>query len=517
MYRDFTEDEKQKLLGYVQDDADKNAGFNGGIVDFFADIAHYSDLDINDYVTNIDDYHKKLIDAEDMTADNIEELFEAVHDVDDDTVADVTMVKRMLELLDSSFDSLQECITIGDSINTNKPLALSSEDYQEKVNDEVYVVDAVSIAEIINECNEGNYENAQAYVDKEVEELTRNVLLFGDGSTQNDDKTRQELVVDIYRLMDTDSAEKFDTLFNSGNVPVDQFDQYNIMYLVYTADEPYRSIYLNSLGKYELGNITLTGGSFYTSGGNSDIEYADANTVNLNYSETMFDDPRGPYTTFFHECGHAIDFNVAYDIGSYSSSYDWGSNYSIILDDVYDRLKTEINNYMASDPRYMYIPESTRNDMCFNVLTSILNDGETSYLSTSEIDLLEEIQAKMNNDLSQTGTSTFTSDGSGAAVYECPSDIYGGTTNNVVVGNYSHSIFNDDNSNGVWDSGESATHYWYNSFGSHTNAQEQEMWAEYYSYNMTGNEEALNAIATYLPNTTVQYEQMAQDMNERGF
>ena len=57
MYRDFTEEEKTKLLGYVQDD--HYASIWEGYFNFFTDIDQYYDVDISDYIDDIDDYHKK--------------------------------------------------------------------------------------------------------------------------------------------------------------------------------------------------------------------------------------------------------------------------------------------------------------------------------------------------------------------------------------------------------------------------------------------------------------------------
>lgn len=83
MKRIFTEEEKEKLLKYVDQDQEKNdSRFLGGFIDWGADILHYGGLDISTYVDDIDIYHKKLIDKEDYTRSSIKDLFEAVYSVD---------------------------------------------------------------------------------------------------------------------------------------------------------------------------------------------------------------------------------------------------------------------------------------------------------------------------------------------------------------------------------------------------------------------------------------------------
>ena len=148
MHRDFSESEKAKLLGYVKDDQDKNDNrFFGKFIDFFADIAHYSNLDINDYLLDIDDYHKKLIDAQNMTVDSIEKLFEAVHAVDEATTTRVDMLNMLIESLSFSIEGLKNIVTIGKYASSNRPLMLTIEEYNRLV-DEISIPDIVAFASI---------------------------------------------------------------------------------------------------------------------------------------------------------------------------------------------------------------------------------------------------------------------------------------------------------------------------------------------------------------------------------
>ena len=94
-------------------------------------------------------------------------------------------------------------------------------------------------------------------------------------------------------------AKKLDELLASGkHNKLTEDDIRKIKYLAYTAEEPYRSIYLRLLGKYRIGEGNLKKGAYYQPG---------EHTINFTYRNCFENDPRGEYTTFFHESGHAVD------------------------------------------------------------------------------------------------------------------------------------------------------------------------------------------------------------------
>ena len=515
MHRDFSESEKAKLLGYVKDDQDKNDNrFFGKFIDFFADIAHYSNLDINDYLLDIDDYHKKLIDAQNMTVDSIEKLFEAVHAVDEATTTRVDMLNMLIESLSFSIEGLKNIVTIGKYASSNRPLMLTIEEYNRLV-DEISIPDIVAFASIYDAYREGDYELVQNYIDQQVNDLGRDVTAFGPAGKRSDLKVKQELVVDLYRLIDPTAASKFDDLFDSANAPFNKFDRYNIMYLAYTADEPYRSTYLNTLGTYTLGNVTLTNGSFFTNGGSPGTPYAVANSVNLNSGTALYTDPKGPYTTFFHESGHAIDFNLGKN-GAYSIEYKEGSNFDVIYSDVYNRIASETMDYINSNSVLKDKPIMTKLGYVVKVQSVIKNNKDTSGLSPYEKKIYNEVKNRFAVDLAKGGAYTNDYSGSPAIVRAGLSDIYGGITNNIIVDGRGHWCKKDTDGDGVGDTYS----YWYypdgENEGKPTNAQVTEMWAHYYSFGITGNTEAMNDMRDYMPSTMDRYDQMANDMMNNG-
>mgnify|MGYP003472616171 CR=1 FL=1 len=94
------------------------------------------------------------------------------------------------------------------------------------------------------------------------------------------------------------------------------------------------------------------------------------------------------------------------------------------------------------------------------------------------------------------------------------SDIYGGVTNNVIAGQRSH--WGQDEKDVDKDGNREEYIYWYELEPpyEHTGKQEMEMWAHYFSFGITGNNEAVNDMRIYLTSTMERYGEMAADMLE---
>lgn len=85
MQRDFSENAKQKLLEYVKEVTETTLW--GKIADGISDAGlhvqyWFGALNISKYINNLDAYHKKIIDKNNITADRIEEIFEKVKNID---------------------------------------------------------------------------------------------------------------------------------------------------------------------------------------------------------------------------------------------------------------------------------------------------------------------------------------------------------------------------------------------------------------------------------------------------
>ena len=279
------------------------------------------------------------------------------------------------------------------------------------------------------------------------------------------------------------------------------------MYIAYTADEPFRELFLGTLGTYTLGNVTLTDGSFYTSTGNTEeYPFAKKNTVNLNPDKTLYYDAKGPYNTFFHECGHAIDYQLG-NGNYYSRQYMDGTNFDVISGDVYGKIEDNIKEYCDENLDDYAVKQ--RKVIQQKIINCIKNDGDISLLAEGvEREAYNDIKGIIKAELSNTGNyvaQTVSGDGVPALVRAGISDIYGGITNNVIIGNRGHMDIDEKTRKFT---------YWYTRELPYepTGNQESEMWAHYFSFGITGNDEAIGDMRIYLRNTMERYDEMATNM-----
>lgn len=514
MIREFTQSAKDEL--YLKIDAVSNDGFWETIGDFFSDIGlnisyWFGELSIDNYIDDVDSYHEQILDAKDTLKTEIDEIFQAVSDVDTTYTKEFSDLLIALENTVNYVESLSDVVAFGEQVGLENAIGSLSE-----LENDVEFVDMMLLAEMVKlglaeELTDEQIEQIKRYIESEVNELGRDVIALSDDEL----KLRQEIVVDLYRALEPESAEKFDELFNSGNVPLDHFDCYNIMYLVYTSEDPFRTLFIDSLGTYTLGDVTLAeaDGCFYSSNGISDNPNVTMRSVNLCQSMSLYNDVKGPYVTFFHECGHAIDDRASF-FGSYSNRYMDKSNYDVIYEDVYTFLESEIEDYCEHNS--VATTEEEINVIVENVLNAIKNNGDVSGLTATENSVYDNIVANMKIELNETSSSYLSIDSTGTTTNSLSrsgiSDVYGGITNNVIVGERGHWGKDDDDDDGDGNTEEYT--YWYSLTDptEPTGKQEREMWAHYFSYGMVGHEDAVNDMHTYLQNTMDRYDQMANDM-----
>ena len=134
MVRDFTNDTKIKLYKYIEEDRKKNdSRVLGGLVDCFADLINYPDLNIKDYVYDLDSYHKKLIDKTDMSEQQITRLFKDVETVDSETAVKLDALKEQLKAYEEALRSLNSVITTDKSASPKDNILFSNALFNRKI------------------------------------------------------------------------------------------------------------------------------------------------------------------------------------------------------------------------------------------------------------------------------------------------------------------------------------------------------------------------------------------------
>lgn len=436
MIRDFSDRAKQELMTLVaQVESEKLCDFTDWIGDRWYDFEEWIGiLHLKDDLSNVNEYHKKVIDKNNITLAQLEGIFNKVYSVESEYHKELTNIIASCRGFNKLLNALNDVMAKG---------ALVQERYVSLI--PRYITEYFSLYHI--------------YID--WEERLENLLekYRSQGTITDQDKDE---FIRIYEIYNVETKKKLDNLLSK--LTEEQIRE--VKYILYTADEPYRSIYLNELESYTIGNVSGSDTGFFR---------PFDNTINVDMIAEPTN-PRGPYTTFFHESGHALDYNFYNDGNFYSLTYRNSEGQSL-MDVIYEDVRNDVRKTIA---RYTK-DKNTQEDL----LNYIMGAGsiDVNTLSEKEKQLLQYIQAYYKKDMY------------GAQNESC-SDVYGGVTNNIISGQYGH-----------W-----SDTYWYDSKGNPTGSQAKELWAEYYSYCMTGNEEALENLREHFPNAAKFLDEMAESM-----
>lgn len=271
---------------------------------------------------------------------------------------------------------------------------------------------------------------------------------------------------------------------NSGDVekinrfldPLEERDTIEIKYIAYSAEEPCRSLWIRYLDRYEIKSVDYTGTANFTSASNG--IYINVDSVRV--------DPRGAYETFFHECGHAVDYYAGIDAGYDSFFSDYYVNET--GETLRHLNRQDVTNHISSALERLVDgidveDESMKASIRENVLREVLkHDTDVSRLSDVETDIYYSLKEEYASNLKGPDN-------------ECPSDIYSGVTNFAIRGSYAH----DET-------------YWYKSDGTTIRGTNRECFAEYYGYAMISDETKTGIVQEYLPASYSHLDEMLDAM-----
>lgn len=440
MIRDFSDRAKQDLMNMVaQVENEKLCDFTDWVGDCWYSFEEWIGLlNLKEDLSNVNEYHKKVIDKNNTTLDELEAIFSKVYAVEAEYHSGFCSIISACNSFNKILQTLIEIISPENG-------SFSPEE--------------------MNALLPKRFTEYQEYLSKYGELRVKKLLEHYKSMdvVSNDDKDE---FIRIYEIYNPEKKKKLDNLLSK--LTEEQIRE--VKYILYTADEPYRSIYLNELESYTIGNV---------SGSDTGVFRPFDNTINVDMIKEPTN-PRGPYTTFFHESGHALDYNFYNDGNYYSLTYrnsDGQSLQDVIFEDVRNDIRQTIAKYTSD--------EKMQENLLNYLISGKNNRGD---LTKTEEKILENVLKAYKKDI--TGMEK-----------EAYSDIYGGATDNAIVGNYSHTQKN----------------YWYDEDGNATGAQAVELWAEYYSYCMTDNEEALENLREHFPNAAKFLDEMAESMaSKRG-
>lgn len=511
MIRDFSKEAKETLYSQIDQVAPK--GFMESVGDFFGDLgleiqSWIGELCIDSYLNNVEAYHEKVLDKNDTTKKEIDKIFQEVVTVDSDYAGNFQDIVEAMAQYRQYINTMSEMILPQNFTNPLSAAHISIHGLAEQMKRaevEMWIALYLSGKEV--DIGDWKREQIEAYIEGQVNALGRDVTQLNAAN----DKAAQERVVVLYQMLDSDIAERFRELFDSSATLIDDFDRNNIMYIAYTADEPFRSLFLDSLGTYTIGRTDLSSSYFTRSGDKNDG--TPANSINFEAGSAFYHCSKGAYNTFFHECGHAIDYNIDGKT-FFSNTYNNGSNYDIIAGDVYTHIETEIKDYINNKVA-SGVANAASYQACSveNIIDCIKNGGDTSILSASELKVYNNVKNSIESGLNVASLSHQYENNAGilqGTLYMAGiSDVYNGVTNNVIAGGRGH-----------WNKETTGPHkgeynYWYNpETGERTGNHEVELWAHYFSFEVTGDQEAITAMNQYFPTAMQQYDDMTNDMKE---
>lgn len=249
-------------------------------------------------------------------------------------------------------------------------------------------------------------------------------------------QAEKEEFISLYETLypaDANNMESMADLFADDGYSGYEIDVLNIKLLAYTAEEPYKSVYIDNIDLVKEGNLHHTGWST-TTDGKFFINVADMS--NPRTAKT--------YNTFFHETSHCIDYFLRDGkvfTAEYRDSVTGLSLNDVLEMDVELRINTAIDDYFINNPN---ITLEERDVIRAYVMDSIMNQVDYRVYGKPDFEMI-------------VGSDPLTSEVEVSNCYEYvvldinnqvvgfACDIYGGLTGNTIKGTgvYHESIVRD--------------------------------------------------------------------------
>ena len=290
-------------------------------------------------------------------------------------------------------------------------------------------------------------------------------------------------------------ASDLNTFLSTGNQDIlTEEIKDRIKSIVYTTEEPYRTILLEYIDEFAIGIMIDGDEDDWNKHHGSQAYYSPTdNTVNFEDASNQFIISLGDmaYQTLFHESGHAIDYNNAFYSGHMSEQHSIyseviGKNVTLqdaVFYDVYTQIEKQIRLRTDND----------------NEINNVLESFK--YGHNNRIDTLTENEKNIRKEVKEYFESVL--DVSEEATVM---DAFGGVTNLALDLPIGHrpveGVDLDD-----YD-------YWYLTDGTPTGNQANELWAGYFAACVCSDDVELQAIQEYLPESYAVLESMTEQLYE---
>jgi hypothetical protein len=499
MIRDFSGDARDTLFEQIDEVTPVN--MMEGTEIFLSDIGYdvsrwIGELYITDYLNNVDKYHQTVLDQNATTKRKIDEVFFNIDQTETDYAQELQSMLDYMMAYGKRFDSLAYMIQpnriefLGQSVTRLQAEKIDRTDFW------------IEMLEAGN-CRMVAGSEMYGLLEQRLAAMTENRYDGKKDVSEMSEKNLKRLVI-LYEYLNPETAEKMNTLLATGrDNTLTDLDKNSIKYIAYTAAEPYRSVYLEYVGSYEIGALAgvRAFGKKYT-----DTYYNKVSNKMFfpDVSKAFSKDKRGAYTTWFHESGHATDCNAYTGMQFFCLNFttyneEMGKTVTLqdaIYYDVYNNIEDKIRTRV-------------KDDLSVNrILNTFKVGGNISDLSAKEI----YARNAVINFYYKGGKDDLT-----GTVNEAAADIYGGVTNLVIDVGYGHRPTLDEGEKMTDESYQKKIEkyrYWYDARGNATGAQSKELFAEYFSYYMTGNEDAIESMRKHFPQASIVLDEMIDEMNK---
>ncbi len=288
--------------------------------------------------------------------------------------------------------------------------------------------------------------------------------------------------------------------------PLDQQYIVELKQIMYSAEEPHRTLGLKYLDRFEIVILTPEIRKEKETDSDGFFSHSD-NAIYLEIKE-LRDDERGNYYTYFHEVAHAFDYYYAQDheellkemMEEVGKEFDKSTFFTdgfmidekILSDQMYEdagnHFRMELAKVLES-PEYDHLSSEEKRDMIDHVTENLLAQNSLAETLTREEVHLQTVIEDLYEDELLKGPD-----------HNTASDVYGGVTNKVIEGSFYHDY-----------------DYWLYGDGTRKREPNKEGFAEYYSRIMAPDGEdkpGIKSIEEFLPSSKKFMDEVFELMGE---
>jgi hypothetical protein len=429
---------------------------------------------LNRDLSNVKEYHNKIVAKDNMTAAQIDRIFEDVESADIDYSDKFRHNADMLREIKNDLSRSADAIGAIDFIVNFDPALLRSKLTSSGYKEQLYLDQLPLLQERYAGRKDGRdleriiflvsaHYNCPIPQNGERDPQTL-VTMIGDRYRGSDvsliSNAERDLLVFCYEALHPENAKNMNTFLKPMSKGGDHAeDIQNIKYLAYASPQPYHDVFFKYLPQVKtlVDHTGKKGAQHY----NSYARSVNVNFTNLNYQ------------TFFHEMGHAVDHAMGGHKG-YASAALFPTLESDVFGNIEATIKT-VGNGDATDEAA--------------VLAAFRYNADTSKLTTAQQTIYDDV------------VNTFLGTGreqKGIVRNRAAGDVYGGYTENKIITDRSGTIRASHHPT-VYDDG---TIYWYNSSKKppQTGAQNREFFATVFADNIFDNSGTLSSDRSFFPN-----------------